>query len=84
MWGIVVTVIDILITGMAIWSDYETAKYVDDKVSQVDSLIQALQGQMTFSEFVSECWLIIAFLIGVAYLCLFIAFPKQKKKAVRA
>ena len=72
--------LDIVTTGIAIWSNYETSKDIDGKVSQIESLMEALAGQMSFSEFVSSCWLIIAFFIGVFYLCILVAFPKQSRQ----
>jgi len=77
MIPVIIGIVGIAITAWDIYSDYATSQDIANSVSQLESFFYAIQGEMSFSEFLSSCWMILVLGFFIFWFGLAIAFPKK-------
>lgn len=74
-----IPIIGAVLTVVGLGIDWKISDNMADSVSQMEYLLNNIQ-YMTFSDFVSQCWLVILCGFFIFWLGLWIAFPKKRSK----
>ena len=71
-------------TALGVWilgKEIQVSEDMDQSVSEFEALVELLQGQMTFSEFLQAGWPVLL-LIGVILICGYIIATPNKRRTL--
>lgn len=70
--------IGVIATAAGLGVDWWISESIDGSVSQFEALIGMIDTGATFSDFLSQCWMVLLALLFVFWLGLDLAFPKRR------